>query len=80
MTDTGLFKEEEISFTDRRDKQRAIFRREGDVRKDSGADLPEEGDWLLTHCMCITDVGLDDLCERLLHSLWGTNTTRRSGC
>ena len=33
------------------------------------ADLSEEGDWLLTHGVCIADVGLDDLSKRLLHSL-----------
>ena len=33
------------------------------------AYLSEEGDWLLTHGVCVPDVGLDDLSERLLHSL-----------
>lgn len=31
--------------------------------------LTDERDWLLAHGMRITNVGLDDLSERLLHSL-----------
>lgn len=46
--------------------------------KGVGADLSEESDWLLAHSMRIANVGLDDLSERLLHSLQSINTTHRS--
>lgn len=41
----------------------------------TGADLSEEGDWLLAHGVRVTNVGLDDLCEGLLHSLTNRNWT-----
>ena len=46
--------------------------------KGFGADLSEEGDWLLSHSMRITNVGLDDLSKWLLHSLQNINTTYRN--
>lgn len=45
--------------------------------KGLGADLSEESDWLLAHSMRITDIGLDDLSKRLLHSLQDISTTYR---
>lgn len=39
-----------------------------------GADLSEECDWLLSHSMCITNVGFDNLSKWLLHSLQSKNT------
>lgn len=39
------------------------------------ADLSEEGDWLLTHSVCIPDVSLDDLSKRLFHSLQSKTQT-----
>lgn len=33
------------------------------------SNLSEKCDWFLTHSMGVTYVGLDDFCERFLHSL-----------
>lgn len=42
--------------------------------KGLGADLSEEGDWLLAHGMSVTNVGFNDLDKGLLHSLRNINT------
>lgn len=41
------------------------------------ADLSEEGDWLLTHRVCISDVSLDDFGKRLFHSLQSKSTKHK---
>lgn len=41
------------------------------------ADLSEEGDWLLTHSVCIPDVSLDDLSKRLFRSLQSQSTKHK---
>lgn len=45
-----------------------------------GADLSEERDWLLSHGVCIPNVGLDDFSKWLFHSLQKKRPTNQHIC
>lgn len=76
-TDMYLVKEEKLASDTERE---VIYLDEGLGEGGGGADLSEERDWLLSHGVCIPNVGLDDFSKWLFHSLQRKRTAHQYMC